>query len=96
MAKRLLGEFGSLKESSDAGKLALLLSKREQTVLSFVAQGSTNREIANTLLISENTVKVHLRNIMEKLHVHTRQQAVALAAGREVISKVTGTGAKQI
>jgi len=95
MAKRLLGEFGSLKESSDAKKLALLLSKREKTVLSFVAQGSTNREIANTLVISENTVKVHLRNIMEKLHAHTRQKAVNLVGGKDLMPRVTQTDTKQ-
>ena len=78
MATRLLAEFGSLEENKDAEKLYALLSKREQTVLSLVAQGSTNREIADALLICENTVKVHLRNIMEKLHARTRQQAVSL------------------
>jgi DNA-binding NarL/FixJ family response regulator len=56
------------------------LTKREQTVLALVAQGFTNREISTTLFISEHTVKVHLRSIMEKLHAHTRQQAVALAS----------------
>ena len=95
MATRLLGEFGSLEESKDAEKLALLLSKREQTVLSFVAQGSTNREIANTLVISENTVKVHLRNIMEKLHAHTRQKAVNLVGGKDLMPRVTQTDTKQ-
>ncbi len=95
MAKRLLGEFGSLKESSDAEKLARLLSKREKTVLSFVAQGSTNREIANTLVISENTVKVHLRNIMEKLHAHTRQKAVSLVGGKDLMPRVTQPDTKQ-
>ena len=81
MAARFLAEFNFLEEHKDAAKLggATLLSKREQAVLSQVGQGFTNREIATTLSISENTVKVHLRNIMEKLHAHTRQQAVVLA-----------------
>ena len=81
MAVRLLAEFNLLKEHEDAAKLGdiTLLSKREQAVLSLVAQGFTNREIATTLCISEHTAKVHLRNIMEKLHAHTRQQAVVLA-----------------
>ena len=81
MAARLLAEFNFLEEHKDAAKSedVSLLSKREQAVLSLVGQGFTNREIATTLSISENTVKVHLRNIMEKLHAHTRQQAVVLA-----------------
>ena len=81
MAARLLAEFNSLEERKDAAKLedGTLLSKREQAVLALVAQGFTNREIGTNLVISEHTVKVHVRNLMEKMHAHTRQQAVALA-----------------
>jgi len=87
MATRLLAEFNSLEESKDATKLIALLSKREQAVLSLVAQGFTNREIADTLVICENTVKVHLRNIMGKLHAHTRQQAVSLVRGKDLLPR---------
>ena len=55
------------------------LSPREREVLVLVSQGETNKEIASTLFISENTVKTHLRNIMERLHVAKRTQAVAYA-----------------
>jgi len=84
MTARLLLEFSSLRERKDTAKLGYItpLSEREKSVLALVAQGLTNREVATTLFISEHTVKVHLRNIMEKLHAHTRQQAVALAAGK--------------
>ena len=87
MAARLLVEFNLLRKHKDVAKLqdVPLLSKREHTVLSFVAQGFTNKEIATTLFISEHTVKVHLRNIMGKFHAHTRQQAVALAREKAVI-----------
>jgi len=88
MAARLLAEFNFLEESKDAAKLVTLLSKREQLVLSLVERGFTNREIATTLFISENTVKVHLRNIMEKLHAHTRQQAVSLVRGKDLLPRV--------
>ena len=82
MASRLLAEINLLGEDKGAAKAGgASLSKREQAVLSLVAQGFTNREIATSLFISEHTVKVHLRNIMGKFHAHTRQQAVAL--GRE-------------
>ena len=94
MAVELLAEFSPLKEHNEVAEEGdvTLLSKREQTVLSLVAEGLTNREIATTLFISEHTVKVHLRNIMEKLHAHTRQQAVALATGKGLLSRVTETG----
>ncbi len=96
MVKRLLAEFRSLEEGKDAAKLLTLLSKREQAVLSLVTQGLTNREIATELFISENTVKVHLRNLMEKLHAHTRQQAVSLVGGKDLLSGVTQTDTKQV
>ena len=62
------------------------LGKREKELLSLVAQGLTNSEIATILFVSEHTVKQHMRNIMGKLHAHTRQQAVALAAERQLLS----------
>ena len=96
MGARLLQEFNLLEEGKDPTKLITLLSKREQAVLSLVAQGFTNREIATTLVISENTVKVHLRNIMEKLHAHTRQQAVSLVGGKGLLPRVTQTDTKQV
>ena len=95
MAARLLQEFNFLDEGKDATKLITLLSKREQAVLSLVEQGFTNREIATTLLICENTVKVHLRNTMEKLHAHTRQEAVSLVGGKDLLPRVTQIDTKQ-
>ena len=86
MAARLLAEINLLEEHKGAAKAGgVSLSKREQAVLSLVAQGLTNREIATSLFISEHTVKVHLRNIMGKFHAHTRQQAVALAREKAAI-----------
>lgn len=55
------------------------LSDREKEVLNLVASGATNRDIATTLFITENTVKVHLRNIFGKLQLRNRQQAAAYA-----------------
>lgn len=59
------------------------LSRRETDVLSLVAQGSSNGEIASELKISVHTVRVHLRNIMEKLGAHNRLHAVYLAGMQE-------------
>lgn len=63
-----------------------LLTKREIDVLSLVAQGKTNRQIARDLYIADNTVKNHVRNILEKLGVHTRMEAVERASAAGVLS----------
>lgn len=51
------------------------LSEQEREILVFLARGATNKEIADGLCVSENTVKVHMRNIMRKLHVRNRLEA---------------------
>ncbi len=55
------------------------LTPREISVLQLVAEGCSNREVAERLFIAENTVKNHVRNILEKLHVHSRTEAVLYA-----------------
>jgi LuxR family maltose regulon positive regulatory protein len=55
------------------------LSERELEVLQLIADGLSNREIADRLFLSLNTVKAHTRNIYGKLDVHSRTQAVARA-----------------
>ena len=57
------------------------LSDREQEVLNLVAEGKSNREIADSLYISESTVRSHLHNILSKLNVANRVQAAAFARG---------------
>jgi DNA-binding NarL/FixJ family response regulator len=61
------------------------LSERETEVLRHVAGGNRNREIAERLFISEETVKVHIKHIMEKLGASDRTQAVAIAVRRGII-----------
>ncbi len=58
------------------------LTEREHEVLDLLAQGLTNKEIAEKLVITTNTVKRHLKAIFEKLDVHTRSAATAKATGR--------------
>lgn len=55
------------------------LTERETEILKYVSRGLMNKEIAETLSISENTVKIHLRNILEKLHLKNRIQAAVYA-----------------
>ena len=55
------------------------LTPREIEILDLVVEGVTNKEIAEALVITENTVKIHLRNILEKLHVQNRIQAAVYA-----------------
>jgi DNA-binding NarL/FixJ family response regulator len=69
-----------LDQGNDPEELFNSLSERQ--VISLVVNGMTNREIANTLIITENTVKVHLRNILDKLDLRNRQQLAAFAAQR--------------
>ena len=80
MASKLLDELSQINVAG--GRQAALvdgISSRETEVLQLVAQGSSNSEIAASLIISENTVKTHLRNIMDKLHLANRSQAAAYA-----------------
>jgi len=62
------------------------LSVREVDVLRHVAEGNRNRDIAERLFISEETVKVHLKHVMEKLGASDRTQAVAIAVRRGIIA----------
>jgi DNA-binding NarL/FixJ family response regulator len=81
MASKLLNEFNALAKRAEERDhyLAPRLTSRELDVLRQVARGMSNREIADTLFISENTVKNHVRNILEKLHLHSRMEAVMYA-----------------
>lgn len=76
IAWRLLQEFAPKNEQAT---IEHPLTKREQDVLTWVAGGSSNREIAQQLGISEHTVKNHLKNILHKLHLENRVQLTRYA-----------------
>ena len=88
MAERLLAKLNEA-DRTYVGNNAKL-SRREREVLSLIAKNATNQEIARILCISDCTVKVHVRNIIEKLHVHDRHQAALVAIDRGIISLYPG------
>ncbi len=85
MAVKLLDEFKQLAGSGSAPVAAPRLTERELEVLRLVARGHSNREIARMLFISENTVKNHVRNILEKLQLHSRMEAVMYAVRERLL-----------
>ncbi len=87
MASKLLSEFAAISKASEEKPQmpAPRLTDREMEVLRLVAQGLNNRDIAKQLFISENTVKNHIRNILEKLHLHSRMEAVVYAVREKMI-----------
>jgi DNA-binding NarL/FixJ family response regulator len=62
------------------------LTTRETDILQLVVDGKTNKEIAASLFIAENTVKIHLRNILEKLHLQNRIQAAVYAVRQGLVN----------
>jgi len=73
LAARVLDEFVAPAEKAEA------LTEQEIAVLRLVAQGLSNNEIAARLVLSENTIKTHIRHILEKLHLRSRAEAAAYA-----------------
>lgn len=78
MAGRMLAELGGRPVAAD-DPLGVL-SEREREVLTLLAEGLRNREIAERLIISEATVKTHVRHVLEKLRFRNRAEAAAFAA----------------
>lgn len=87
MAERLLAEFGTMAQKQDEASSGIArLTEKESEILTMVGQGLSNKEIARRLYVSEATVKTHLRNILEKLHLHNRIQAAVFAAEKGLLS----------
>ena len=88
IASKILKEFASIcKKHQDINFQKYHLTEREAEVLSLVAHGITNKEIAVSLAITENTVKNHLCNIMEKLHLQNRVQLATFAWREGLVEK---------
>ena len=87
LARKLLGEFARPAPSTQVpAEPPTALTEREREVLDQLVQGVTsNRELAERLAVSKNTVKYHLRNILEKPHVQNRAQVVGYAVRHGIV-----------
>ncbi|MCS7220346.1 MAG: response regulator transcription factor [Anaerolineae bacterium] len=85
MAAKMLGEFARRAQHKERRPDPTELTAREREVLSLVAKGASNFEISRQLHISENTVKKHLRSILDKLHLENRVQAAIYALQEDLI-----------
>jgi DNA-binding NarL/FixJ family response regulator len=90
MASRLLK--GVARRSADQNRGEEALTERELVVLRLVAVGASNQEIAERLMISVNTVKSHIRNILDKLQLENRTQAANYAMNRGLVSPMQRSG----
>lgn len=66
-------------------KISFQLSKREMDILNGLVKGQTYKEMANELFVSVETVRTHLKNIYEKMHVHSKAEAVATALRNKLL-----------
>ena len=86
LARKLLAEFKSPRTDSNKDSDPDALTQRESEVLEAMVNGiTTNRKLAKHLGVSENTVKFHMRNILDKLHLHNRAQAVSYALRHKIV-----------
>jgi DNA-binding NarL/FixJ family response regulator len=92
MAAKILQEFRQPDQSlAQPAQTRDELTPREIEVLELVVGGASNKEIAEALSITENTVKIHLRNILEKLHLRNRIQAAVYAVRRGLVRESSQT-----
>ncbi|HBV99465.1 MAG: chemotaxis protein CheY [Peptococcaceae bacterium BICA1-7] len=85
LAAKVLKEFDSevvLGKEEEANEI---LNQRQMEVLSLVAQGKTYKEVAESLYVTERTVKYHMGKIIEKLHMKNRAQVIAYASHRGLV-----------
>jgi two-component system nitrate/nitrite response regulator NarL len=87
LAGKLVGKIAVTK--AKGAKAGDNLSGREAEILQLLARGATNKEIAKTLFITQNTAKVHVKHILEKLKLRNRQQAAAYAIQQGLATEVT-------
>jgi DNA-binding NarL/FixJ family response regulator len=87
LARRLLQEFAKPAKAPEPAQDPDSLTDREREVLELLVQGVTsNRKLAQQLGVSENTIKFHVRNILDKLHLHNRAQVVSYAIRNRIVA----------
>ncbi|MBI2887645.1 MAG: response regulator transcription factor [Chloroflexi bacterium] len=89
LARKLLQEFARLKDGEMREDAKENLSAREGEVLRLVATGATNREVADALVISENTAAFHMKNILTKLHLRNRAEVIRWAFDHGLLNAAT-------
>ena len=86
LARKLLQEFARPAQPQTAPQDPDALTDREREVLELLVNGITsNRKLAKQLGVSENTIKFHVRNILDKLHLHNRAQVVSYAIRNRIV-----------
>jgi DNA-binding NarL/FixJ family response regulator len=83
--------LSEMKPGSTTAPAARNLTKREREILALVAEGLSNREIADRLVLSPETVKSHVAAILEKLNVSDRTQAAIYAVRNGLVESSTAT-----
>ncbi len=85
LQRKLIGDYVSRAEGNDQGSMLEGLTERELEVLRLIVDGLTSREIAESLVISPNTVERHRQNIMAKLGLHNRAELVRYAISKGLV-----------
>lgn len=85
LAARVLKEFKSEELLSNEEEEDQILTQRQMEVLNLVARGKTYKEVAESLYVTERTVKYHMGTILEKLHLKNRAHVIAYASQRGLI-----------
>ena len=86
LAKQVLEQFHELSREREASSFISPLTPREMEILEHMAQGYLNKQIAELLNVSEQTIKNHITSILRKLNANARTQAVVIAIRRGLVS----------
>lgn len=92
LAEKLVGKFVSMRQKEAEEPTGL--TDREVEIVRLLAKGLTNKEIAEMLFVTENTTKVHVKNILEKLQLRNRQQVAAYAVHQGLVTEIADTEEK--
>jgi DNA-binding NarL/FixJ family response regulator len=89
LAEKLVGKFASMRQKEAEETTGL--TDREVEMVKLLPEGLTNKEMAETLFVTENTVKVHIKSILGKLQLRNRQQLAAYAAQKGLVTEIKDT-----